>query len=677
MTSTRYSRLFLFMVMSFMSQWVMAQVNPIRIQSTAVPFMLISPDARSGGMGNLSLAMSAEANDLFGNTAKLPYLNEDRSFLINYTPWLKDLGLNDVYLASAGARFTERLRQLRMQTDLSLQAFMALQQPELIALQQQLQQLPELRHQIDQFTLSNSISAERYTALITAMIAQNHQLEATLTQQDMARQLATLNQLIELKERAGRERAILGLVFSRGSFSTELLIRFSNNLGAYHAFSENFVRMLRPQQQHAWQLITQHSSFAEVSRIQQLGFTTTQGEPLNVDDGQWFDLASERLAQMSVFEAELNADIASAAGQLYQQSNRQLWLLLGVIALLGIVLAVIAIKTIRSIADAVCSVENTIAALAGRDLSARCQYSGEDEFGCIADSTNNMAQQLQQVIVEIGDATTQVATAAEQSSAVTLQTSKGVQQQQQDTEMVATAMHEMNATVRDVAASTSQAAQLSDSVQAAAIQGQDRLQQTVALIQRLSGQVESTANVIDKVKHDSDAITSVLDVIRGIAEQTNLLALNAAIEAARAGEQGRGFAVVADEVRTLAQRTAQSTGDIQRMIEGLQQGAQQASDAMVVSLEQAQEGRDKVAETGDILALLLQDIKSINDKNTQIASATEQQAAVAEEINQKIINISDVAVQTSAGAGQTASTSSELARLAEQLQQMVARFKLA
>ena len=102
MTSIRYSRLFLFMVMSFMSQWVMAQVNPIRIQSTAVPFMLISPDARSGGMGNLSLAMSPEANDLFGNTAKLPYLNEGRSFLINYTPWLKDLGLNDVYLASAG-----------------------------------------------------------------------------------------------------------------------------------------------------------------------------------------------------------------------------------------------------------------------------------------------------------------------------------------------------------------------------------------------------------------------------------------------------------------------------------------------------------------------------------------------------------------------------------------------
>ena len=206
---------------------------------------------------------------------------------------------------------------------------------------------------------------------------------------------------------------------------------------------------------------------------------------------------------------------------------------------------------------------------------------------------------------------------------------------------------------------------------------QSRLEQTIALIQRLSGQVDSTAKVIDQVKQDSDAITSVLDVIRGIAEQTNLLALNAAIEAARAGEQGRGFAVVADEVRTLAQRTAQSTGDIQRMIEGLQQGATQATDAMRISLSQAQEGRDKVAETGDILAQVLQGINGINDKNTQIASAAEQQAAVADEINKKILNISDVAVQTSAGAEQTASTSRELARLAEQLQQLVGRFTLA
>ncbi|HEY0922687.1 methyl-accepting chemotaxis protein [Rheinheimera pacifica] len=586
-------------------------------------------------------------------------------------------GASGVFLVSSGKRFAERLAQLRQQSDRQLQAFMALRLPQLLPLQQQLQQLSELRQQIDQLAITNAVSAERYTALITVMIALNHQLEVDVQHREMARQLATLNQFIEMKERAGRERAILGLVFSQGSFTGELLARFSNNLGTYNAYAENFLRMVSPEQQLHWQQVIQHNSFAEVARLQQLAFSTAIGAALNVDDGQWFDISSSRLAQMSEFEQLLSRDIAASAEQLNQQATRQLWLLLAILLLIAVVLVVVTMITVRSIASAVHSIESTIAALAQRDLTARSHYQGTDEFGRIAHSTNSMAQELQRIINDVGAATVQVATAAEQSSAVTLQTSKGVQQQQQDTEMVATAMHEMSATVRDVASSTAEAAELSESVQAGATQGQAKLEQSITLINRLSAQVDSTAKVIDKVKHDSDAITSVLDVIRGIAEQTNLLALNAAIEAARAGEQGRGFAVVADEVRTLAQRTAQSTGDIQRMIEGLQQGAQQATDAMRLSLSQAQEGSDKVAETGTILAGVLSGISGINDKNMQIASAAEQQSTVADEINQKVLSISDVAVQTSAGAEQTASTSRELARLAEQLQALVGRFKLA
>lgn len=585
-------------------------------------------------------------------------------------------GASGVFLASSGERFAERLAQLRQQSDRQLQAFMALRLPQLQPLQQQLQQLSELRRQIDQLAMANTASAERYTALITAMIALNHQLEVDVQHREMTKQLATLNQFIEMKERAGRERAILGLVFSHGSFTGELLARFSNNLGAYNAYNENFLRMVTTAQQQQWQQVTQHNSFAEVAKLQQLAFNTALGAALNIDGGQWFDISTSRLAQMSEFEQSLSRDIAAAAEQLNQQATRQLWLLITILLLIASVLVIVAMITVRSIASAVHSIEGTIAALAQRDLTARSHYQGKDEFGRIAYSTNSMAQELQRIINDIGAATVQVATAAEQSSAVTLQTSKGVQQQQQDTEMVATAMHEMSATVRDVASSTAEAAELSESVQAGATQGKAKLEQSITLINRLSAQVDSTAKVIDKVKHDSDAITSVLDVIRGIAEQTNLLALNAAIEAARAGEQGRGFAVVADEVRTLAQRTAQSTGDIQRMIEGLQQGALQATDAMRLSLSQAQEGSEKVAETGTILASVLSGISGINDKNMQIASAAEQQSTVADEINQKVLSISDVALQTSAGAEQTASTSRELARLAEQLQALVGRFKL-
>lgn len=586
-------------------------------------------------------------------------------------------GATGVFLASSGERFASRLAQLREQTDISLRNFLALDTAQLSDVQKQMQQISELRRQINQLSISNTVSAERYTALISTMISENHHLETAVPHRSMALRLATLNQFIEMKERAGRERAILGLVFSRGSFNSDLLMRFSDNLGAYHAFADNFLRMTTPEQRKDWQQLTQHSSFTEVARLQQLAFETPLGDVLNVDDGQWFDTASQRLAEMTEFELILSEDIANAASQLYQQSFRQLWMLMLLVVLISVVLVYIAAVTVRSIAVAVTSIEGTIIALANRDLTARANYKSNDEFGRIATSTNTMADELQRVINEIGSATAQVATAAEQSSAVTLQTSKGVLLQQQDTEMVAAAMHEMSATVRDVASSTAEAAELSVSVQAGAAQGQKKLDQTISLINSLSAQVDSTAKVIEQVKHDSDAITSVLDVIRGIADQTNLLALNAAIEAARAGEQGRGFAVVADEVRTLAKRTAQSTGDIQRMIEGLQQGALKATDAMRLSLTQAQEGSEKVTETGAILSGVLSGINGINDKNMQIASAAEEQTTVAEEINQKVLSISDVSAQTSAGAEQTAATSRELASLAENLQRLVSRFKFS
>ncbi|MDD4862862.1 MAG: methyl-accepting chemotaxis protein [Alishewanella agri] len=586
-------------------------------------------------------------------------------------------GASGVVINSQGQRFTERLRQLRQSSDQQLARFQQYRQPEVLQLQQRFTELSTLRQQVESFSISANQSAERYTSLIRALMDFNQQLEAGLTHLAMARQLNLLNQFIEMKERAGRERAILGLAFSRNSFTPELLTRFTNNLGAFNAYEENFLKALTPAQLQRVQGIQQDPSFAEVSRLQQLTFTVPLGEALGVDDGAWFDLASRRINQLTTYERELSAEIATQAEVLAAQAWQSLVILAGLILLALTAVVILTILIARNIRVAVQEIERVMTALAKRDLTQRSQYQGRDELGRIALYANNMADELQGVMQEIGSATAQVATAAEESSAVTLQTSKGVQQQQQDTELVATAMHEMSATVRDVASSTAEAAALSEQVQKNAGSGQQKLQHTIALIERLAQQVDGTAQVIEQVKQDSNAITSVLDVIRGIAEQTNLLALNAAIEAARAGEQGRGFAVVADEVRTLAQRTAKSTGEIQRMIEGLQQGSVKASEAMRLSLLQAEEGTSNVNETGRILRDVLEGISGINDKNIQIASAAEEQTTVADEINQKILSISDVAVQTSAGAEQTALTSRELARLAEQLESLIGRFKLA
>ncbi|MEN3158601.1 methyl-accepting chemotaxis protein [Alkalimonas sp. NCh-2] len=558
-----------------------------------------------------------------------------------------------------------------------MRTFMALQDPELQALQQQLQQLTDLRRQIDQFAITNTDSAERYTQFITQMIALNHQLEQQLVHQQMARQLATLNQFSEMKERAGRERAILGLVFSRDSFTPELLSRYSNNLGAFHAFAANFERMADEPISQQWQALQRQPVFSEVARLQQLGFNVPPGQSLQVNDGDWFEVSSSRIAQLAEFERSLNLQLLQSA-ELVQQ--RTLWTLLGLIMALLLVFSLVIVVTamiMRRIRFAAQDIDGTVATLAQRDLTVRCNYSAKDEFGRIAQSVNQMSSELAQVVREIGEAASQIATTAEQASAVTQETSQGVRQQQQDTELAATAMHEMSTTVRDVASSTAEAAELSAKVQLDAASGLQKLQTTIQLIKALSVQVDQTSTIIDKVKQESDSISSVLDVIRSIADQTNLLALNAAIEAARAGDQGRGFAVVADEVRTLAQRTATSTGDIQRMIESLQQGSEQAAQAMQQSLQQASEGASIVVETGDILQQLLSGIDGMNDKNIQIASAAEQQSTVAEDINEKIIRISDVATQTSSGASQTAAASQDLAKLAEQLAGLVQRFRLA
>lgn len=585
-------------------------------------------------------------------------------------------GASGVVINSQGQRFSDRLLQLRQSSDQQLTRFQQYRQPEVVALQQRLAELNALRQQIDGFSITANQSAERYTSLIRALMNFNQQLEAGLTHLEMVRQLNLLNQFIEMKERAGRERAILGLAFSRNSFTPELLTRFTNNLGAFNAYEENFLKALTTTQLERLRVLQRDPSFAEVNRLQQLAFNVPLGELLGVDDGAWFDLASRRINQLTIYEQELSAEIASQAQALAAEAWRDLisLVLLVLLALTAVVILTILIA--GNIRQAVLEIERVITALAARDLTQRSQYLGQDEFGRIASYTNNMADELRAILQEIGSATAQVATAAEESSAVTLQTSKGVQQQQQDTELVATAMHEMSATVRDVAGSTAEAATLSEQVQQNAGSGQQKLQHTIAMIERLAQQVSGTAEIIEQVKHDSNAITSVLDVIRGIAEQTNLLALNAAIEAARAGEQGRGFAVVADEVRTLAQRTAISTGEIQQMIEGLQQGSVKASEAMRLSLQQAEAGTSNVNETGRILSDVLDGISGINDKNIQIASAAEEQTTVADEINQKILRISDVALQTSAGAEQTAVTSRELARLAEQLASLVSRFKL-
>jgi methyl-accepting chemotaxis protein len=309
------------------------------------------------------------------------------------------------------------------------------------------------------------------------------------------------------------------------------------------------------------------------------------------------------------------------------------------------------------------------------DLTQRANINSKDEIGDMATSLDSMLDKFQNIVQQVGGSTAQLASAAEEMSAVTTQTSQGIQEQQSQTDQLATAMNQMAATVQEVARHAMQAASAASTANDESANGRQVVNNAVNTIDSLSEAISRASDAIQRVEADSDRIGTVLDVIRGIAEQTNLLALNAAIEAARAGEQGRGFAVVADEVRTLAGRTQDSTQEIQKMIESLQTGSKEAVHLMSQSREEAQSGVEQTAKAGDALTAIADEVARINDMNTQIAGAAEEQSSVAEEINLNVVTINQVADESAQGAEQTARSSEELSKLAADLQQMVAQFK--
>ena len=311
------------------------------------------------------------------------------------------------------------------------------------------------------------------------------------------------------------------------------------------------------------------------------------------------------------------------------------------------------------------------------NLTTEVHPHGLREIHKMGSSLQSLIQSLGGQVAQIHAHAGHLSGAAEELSIVTGQTNNGVQEQQKETDQVATAINEMSATVQEVARNAETAAEAARNADTETANGQQVVSQTMAEIDVLAREIERATAVIHKLESDSENIGSVMDVIRSIAEQTNLLALNAAIEAARAGEQGRGFAVVADEVRVLASRTQESTREIQEMIERLQTGASEAMTAMNESQTKAHETVEQAARAGTTLETIAASVANINEMNTQIASAAEEQSAVAEEINNSIVNISKIAVSTAEGANSTARSSESLKELATNLQKVVSTFRIS
>ncbi|MCP5445591.1 MAG: methyl-accepting chemotaxis protein [Chromatiaceae bacterium] len=327
-----------------------------------------------------------------------------------------------------------------------------------------------------------------------------------------------------------------------------------------------------------------------------------------------------------------------------------------------------AVAVMRAVADGDLTV-----AISNEHKTAR---GSNDEIGQLLQAAKTMVARLHRMVGGISEVGDRLTSSAEKVFSITKDTRNGITSQQSDIERVASAINEMAATVQGVASSAINAAETTRQADDEAESGKQVVALTIAATHALAEEVEKASVVIQQLESDSEHIGSILDVIRGIAEQTNLLALNAAIEAARAGEQGRGFAVVADEVRTLAGRTQQSTQEIQKMIEKLQARAKNAAGVMEEGRKQAQLSTEQAARAQNALMDITTSVNRIAEMNIQIATATEQQSAVAEEINRNVNGITEVSKRTAAAAEQTASASEALSQLAIELQETTRQFKV-
>ncbi|MDL2183592.1 methyl-accepting chemotaxis protein [Pseudomonas sp. ChxA] len=443
----------------------------------------------------------------------------------------------------------------------------------------------------------------------------------------------------EARAAAQIEKAIAGLKSLSAAFGTSqqsALTALETALGAYRSAVQSY-------------------KAANANIVSARAEMTTQGADIVTISDKLYDIQLDR------------RDAESTQARSLQLISTLLALLVGIIAAL-----VITRQITRPIQDTLAVVER----IASGDLSHNIQVTRRDELGVLQQGIQRMGTTLRELISGIRDGVTQIASAAEELSAVTEQTSAGVNSQKIETDQVATAMHEMTATVQEVARNAEQASLAAADADGQARAGDKVVAEAIAQIERLAAEVARSTDAMTHLQQESNKIGSVMDVIKAVAEQTNLLALNAAIEAARAGEAGRGFAVVADEVRGLAQRTQKSTEEIEGLVAGLQNGTQQVATVMNNSRSLTDSSVELTRKAGVSLENITRTVSNIQSMNQQIAAAAEQQSAVAEEISRSIVNVRDVSEQTATASDETAKSSVELARLGSQLQQMVSHFRV-
>ncbi|WP_299570379.1 methyl-accepting chemotaxis protein [uncultured Shewanella sp.] len=599
----------------------------------------------------------------------------------------KERGMSAGFIGSQGKSFANGLPNQRAMSDRQINTFNNIADiddfPEQISstlrqIKNELQQLQSIRRAVDSLSISVADEVKYYTGLNTALLSVVDETAMQSTDSELSLKLASFGAFLQLKERAGIERAVLSTTFGQQGFKDGVYARFVTLVSEQNTYAERFKALATSD----WILKFDHASrsreVSDVEQLRQIAFSQSVAAISEQNPEDWFKTSTGRINVLTDFEHFLADDLMTLTQHRLGSASQMMWTSLLALTVSIVLLAWLSLsvskylnRSLSHLFDKVTHAGNNF------DLSTRIEHQSADEFGQLSNAFNAMMNDFETIILQVRQSATQVVGVVEQVNGYTHTMKQDVELGYLEAEQVASAMTEMSATVTQIAANAVQASDASSSANKEAQVGNNDVNKTTVSIKQLAEEINEASLAIEKLDQDVQSIATILDVISAISEQTNLLALNAAIEAARAGEQGRGFAVVADEVRTLAQRTQSSTDDIKRMTDRLKSGAQLAVKTMQRGMESAEESVNEVEHAGQELKQIVADVDVIESMNQQIASATHEQAAVAEEVNQNAMKISEIYNQTQQIAVSLSQLNESLLEDAAAMSEQVQKFTLS